>query len=104
MKRFLIGFGVLLFLTGVASAERPLSDAQLEKITAGASGLPSFSNILASVPASLLSNALSTTSSSASSTPNLDSSTSAFDLGEAGITGAARLGEYLGVVQFLGPQ
>src|ERR1700680_826137 len=98
MKRFLTGIAALPFLTGVAIAAQPLSDSQLEKITAGASGISSFAGILGSFPASLLSTALSTTSSSVSSTPGVASSTDSFGLGEAGLTGAARLGEYLGVV------
>jgi hypothetical protein len=102
MRKFLIGLAVLPFLSGLASAAQPLSDAQLEKITAGDSGIFSFAGVLVSFPASLLSNAVSSTSSSVSSMPNPDSSTSLFDLGEASLSGSARLGEYLGVVQFLG--
>jgi hypothetical protein len=102
MRQFLFGVAILPFLTGIATAAQPLSDSQLEKITAGASGLPSFAGVLGSFPASLLSNAVSSTSSSVSSMPNPDSSTSLFDLGEVSLSGSARLGEYLGVVQFLG--
>jgi hypothetical protein len=102
MKTLLIGLAVLPFLIGAASAMQPLSDDQLETITAGASGFPSFTGVLASLPASLLSTALSSTSNSIASSPDYADSTSQAGRGEAGLTGAARLGEFLGVVQFLG--
>jgi hypothetical protein len=102
MRPFLFGVAFLPFLTGVASAAQPLSDDQLEKVTAGASGFPSFAGVLASFPASLLSNGLSSASSSVSSSPDFVDSTSQAGLGEAGLTGTARLGEFLGVVRFLG--
>jgi hypothetical protein len=104
MKTSLIGLAVLPFLIGAASAMQPLSEEQLEKITAGSSGLSSFTGILASLPSSLLSTALSSTSSSTVSSPDYVDSTSQAGLGEAGLTGAARLSEFVGVVQFLGHQ
>jgi hypothetical protein len=101
MRKLLIRLAGLPFLIGGASAEQPLSDAQLENITAGASGLSSFTGVLDSFPASL-SNALSSTSSSVAASPDYVDSTSQAGLGEAGLTGTARLAEYLGIVQFLG--
>jgi hypothetical protein len=102
MSKFLFAVAALPFLTGVASAAEPLNDAQLENITAGASSLPSFTGVLASFPASLLSNAVASISSSVASSPDYVDSASQAGLGEAGLTGTARLGEYLGVVNFLG--
>jgi hypothetical protein len=100
MQKFVMSLAVLPFLTSLVLAAQPLSDAQLEEITAGASGLPSFASNLASWPGLSTSDLLSSTaSSSVSSTP--DNEASAFGLGEAGLTGAARLVEYLSVVQFL---
>jgi hypothetical protein len=103
MRPFLMSLAVLPFLTGLGSAAQPLSDAQLERITAGASGLPSFATNFPSLPGLLTSGIpASTASSSVSSSPDYEAS--AFGLGEAGLTGSARLAEYLGVTQFLGHQ
>jgi hypothetical protein len=104
MRKFLIGLAVLPFLAGVASAVQPLGDAQLENITAGDSGL-SVGSILASLSAFSalnLSGGVSSTSSSVSSSPDARAASSSLGLGEAGLTGPARLGEFLGVVLFLG--
>jgi hypothetical protein len=106
MRKFLIGLAVLPFLAGVASAAQPLSDAQLEKITAGDSGL-SVASILASLSAFSalnLSGGVSSASNSVSSSPDAGAASSSLGLGEAGLTGAARLGEFLGVVQLLSHQ
>jgi hypothetical protein len=101
MRALLIGLAVLTLFVGAASGAQPLSDAQLEEITAGAAGSPSFAANFVAWPGLPPSSLLSwTTSSQVSST--LDHEASAFGLGEAGLTGSARLGEYLGVVRFLG--
>jgi hypothetical protein len=103
MRKFLIGLAVLPFLAAEASAAQSLSDAQLEKITAGDFGL-SIASILASLSAFSalnLSGGVSSTPSSVSSSPDAGAASSSLGLGEAGLTGPARLGEFLGVVQFL---
>lgn len=103
MRKFLISLAMLPFLAGVASAAQPLSDAQLERLTAGDSGL-SLASLLASLPGFSglnLSNGVSSTSSSASSSPDAGAASSSLGLGEAGLIGPARLAEFLGVVQFL---
>lgn len=102
MGAFLVVLAVgLIPSCGVALGAQSLSDAQLEEITAGAVSAPSFTANLVSLPGLPPSNLLSlTTSSQTSSTP--DAEASGFGLGEAGLTGPARLGEYLGVVRFLG--
>src|SRR5437660_12738876 len=89
VRKFLIGLAVLPFLAGVASAVQPLGDAQLEKITAGDSGL-SVASILASLSAFSalnLSGGVSSTSSSVSSSPDAGAANSSLGLGEAGLTG-----------------
>ena len=80
MRTVSIGLVVFATLTGSASAAQPLSDVQLEMITAGSETSPSFVAILASSPDFAIT----------------------FDLGEAGLTGAARLAEFVGVTQFFG--
>jgi len=97
VREILFGLAALPFLTNVALAVQPLSDVQLENITAGAFSLPSFANF----PGFTTLPGLTTSSNSVSSSPDFSDSTSQAGLGEAGLTGAARLGEYLGVGQFL---
>jgi hypothetical protein len=110
MRRLLFGIAVLPFLAGVTSAAQPLSDAQLETITAGASSFTLSPTILASWPvflspslASLAVPPNSASSSSVAPAPSSSSSNLSSDLalGEAGLTGTARLGEFVGVVQYL---
>ncbi len=100
MRKLLTSLAVLPFLTGLGSAAQPLSDAQLQRITAGATGLPSFATTNFATITNFPGLLASTASNSVSSSPDYEAS--AFGLGEAGLTGSSRLAEYLGVVQFLG--
>jgi len=84
---------LLVLLAGGAAAESPLSSADLDRVTAGAFGLPDWTS---------LSGVLITLTSSGSASSSPDSQAATFGLGEAGLIGAARLGEYHSVVQFLG--
>src|SRR5689334_15060133 len=75
---------VLLASPGLA---QPLGDRGLDAVTAGAAAFPDW----------LLRSPTTSTSSSSSNTQ-----AGIFDLGEAGLTGSARLNEFRSVVQFLG--
>ena len=104
MARSLIALAVLPLTASICWAGESISDAQMDRVTAGAAGtqIPSFAGGLFSgsglPPLTLLSSSMS----GQTSTPLTSSSGVSPDLGEAGLVGSARFAEFNFVAQFLG--